>query len=97
MLLKAMQVLVMLKFLIFFNPERQLKDIESTIESKLIQLVTQLKGFKFVTPLVSVFKKIESEDKTKYDTLYSSSKAQIMILMCFNQSILHLYQIYKNL
>ena len=87
-----MQVLVMLKFLIFFNPERQLKDIESTIESKLIQLVTQLKGFKFVTPLVSVFKKIESEDKTKYDTLYSSSNAQIM-----NQSILHLYQIYKNL
>ena len=50
-----------------FNPELQLKDTESAIKSKLIELLTQLKGFKFVTTLVLVFKKIESEDKTKYD------------------------------
>ena len=37
--------------------------------------MTQLKGFKFVTTLVLVFKKIESVD----DTFYSNSKAEIII------------------
>ena len=60
-----------------FNPELQFIDIDSAIESKLIELLTQLKGFKFVTTLVLVFKKIESEDKTKYDTFYSNSKAGV--------------------
>ena len=41
--------------------------------------MTQLKGFKFETILVLVFKKIESEDKTKYGTFYSSSKTEIII------------------
>ena len=41
-----------------FIPELQLKDIESAIKSKLIELLTQFKGFKFVTTLVLVFKKI---------------------------------------
>ena len=50
-----------------FNPELQL---ESAIKSKLIELLTQLKGFRLVTTLASVFKKIKSEDKTKYDTFY---------------------------
>ena len=31
-----------------------------------------------MTALVLAFKKIESEDKTKYDTFYSSSKAEII-------------------
>ena len=57
-----------------FNPELQLEDTESAIKSKLINLLTQLKGFKFVT-LNLVFKKIESEDRTKYGTFYSNSKA----------------------
>ena len=48
--------------------EPHLKDIESAIKSKLIELLTQLKGFKFVKILVLVFKKIESEDKTNYDS-----------------------------
>ena len=41
--------------------------------------MAQLKGFKFVTALVLVFKKIESEDKTNYDNFYSSSKVEIII------------------
>ena len=41
--------------------------------------MTQLKGFRFVTTLVLVFKKIEREEKTKYDNFYSSSKAEIII------------------
>ena len=32
-----------------------------------------------MTTLVSVIKKIQSEDKAKYDTFYSSSKAEIII------------------
>ena len=40
-----------------FNPELQLKDTESANKSKLIESLTQLKGFKFVTTLVLVFKK----------------------------------------
>ena len=42
--------------------------------------MTQLKGFKFVTTLILVFKKIESEDKTKLDYFYSSSKTGIIII-----------------
>ena len=38
-----------------FNLELQLKDTESAIKSKLIDLLTQLKGFEFVTTLVLVF------------------------------------------
>ena len=62
-----------------FNPELQPKDTESTIKSKLIELSTQLKGFKFVKTLVLVFKKRESEDETKFDNFYSRSKAELFI------------------
>ena len=43
-----------------YNPELQLKGIESAIKSKLIELLTQLKDFKFVK---AAFEKIEIEDK----------------------------------
>ena len=62
-----------------FNPEPQLKDTKSVIKNKLIDLLSELKGFKFMTALVLEFKKIESEDKTKYDTFHSNSKAEIII------------------
>ena len=41
--------------------------------------MVQLKGFKFVTTLLLVFKKIESDDKTKYDTFCSDSKTETVI------------------
>ena len=41
--------------------------------------MTELKGFKFKTTLVLVFKEIESEDKAKYHTFYSHSKAETII------------------
>ena len=41
--------------------------------------MTELRGFKFVTRLVLVRKKIESEDKTKYDSFYSQSKLEVII------------------
>ena len=40
-----------------FDPELQLKDTESAIKSKLIEYLTQVKGFKFVTTLFLVFQK----------------------------------------
>ena len=61
-----------------FNPELQ-RDAESAIKSKLIGLSTQLKGSKWVTILVLMFKNIESKDNTKYDTFYSNLKAEIII------------------
>ena len=41
--------------------------------------MTELKGFKFVTTLVLVFKKIESKDKIKCDNFYTSSIVEIII------------------
>ena len=48
-----------------------------------------------MTTLVLVFKRIESEDKTKFDNFYSSPKAEVIInesdkMMCFHQSTLKL-------
>ena len=54
------------KTLICFNPELQIKDTEYANRKKLIDLLTELKGFKFVTALVLEFKKIENDDKRKY-------------------------------
>ena len=73
MLLKVIQVLTMLKFSIL------LIESESEIKSKLMDLLSQLKGFKTVTTLALLFEKLESEDKTKFDTFYLNSKAETII------------------
>ena len=57
-----------------FNHEQHLLDTESAIKSKLIGLLTQLKGFKFVATLVLVFKKIKSEDKTSMTIFIQAQK-----------------------
>ena len=44
----------------YFNTEVQLKDTEFIIKSKLLELLTQLNGFKFVTTSVLAFEKTES-------------------------------------
>ena len=51
-----------------FNIDLQLKGTESAIRNKLIDLLTELKGVKFVATLALEFQKIESDDKTKYNT-----------------------------
>ena len=40
--------------------------------------MAELRGFKFMA-LVSEFKKIESDDKIKYNTFYSHSKAETIV------------------
>ena len=42
-------------------------------------MLSELKGFKFVTALVLEFKTIQSDDKTLYSTLYLNSKAETII------------------
>ena len=74
-----MQVLVKLKFEILLTLNYNLKDTESAIKNRLKKLLSKLKGCKFVTSLVLVFKKIESQDKTKFHNFHSSSKAEIII------------------
>ena len=63
----------------YFNPELPLRDTEFAIKSKPLDLLTQLKGFKFVTTLALALENIESDGKTKYDTLYSHLKAEPVI------------------
>ena len=48
-------------------------------KSKLIDLLTELRGFKFVTAIVLVSQKIESDDKAKYGIFHSNSKSKIVI------------------
>ena len=62
MLFKILQVFMMLKS----DPELQLRDAESAIKSKVIELLNQLEDFKFVRTLILVFIKIESEDRSSY-------------------------------
>ena len=81
-----------------FNPELRLKNTEFAIRHELVDL---LKGFKFMATLVLEFKKIDKDDKTKFSSVYSNSKAdinidEVILIMYLNQSITSLYQTYKN-
>ena len=42
-------------------------------------IIDIIKRFKFAITLVLAFKKIESEDTTKYDNFYSSTKAELFL------------------
>ena len=55
-----------------FKAELRLKGGVSVFKSRLIESLTQLRGFKVVATLVLVIKKIETSDETKYDNLYSA-------------------------
>ena len=64
--------------------------------------MSELRGFKFVTTLVLVLKKIESEDKTKYDTFIHTQKQKqllikVTLMTNLSRSILKLYETYTNL
>ena len=62
-----------------FDPELQLKDVESAIRNILIDLLSELRGFKFMTTLALEFETIENDDKTIYNACYSNSKAETII------------------
>ena len=58
------------------NPELQFNDTESRIKNKRIDLLSELRGFKFMATSVFELKKIENDIKTKFSTFYSNSKAE---------------------
>ena len=90
------------KILNSFNPELQLKDTESAIKNKLKNILTELKGFKFVTTLALKFKKKQKMMIKQNMTLFTHTQKQkqllmkLTLMMCLNQSILQLYQTYKK-
>ena len=84
-----------------FNPEIQLKDPEYAIRNKLIDLLTELKDFKFMTILALEFKKEKMMIK-KYSTFHPNAKAETItnesdIDMYLNKSLVLLYQLFKSL
>ena len=65
--------------MISFNSELQIKDTKFVIRNELTDLLSELKGFKFVTTLFLQSKKIQSDDKTLYSLFYLNSKAETVI------------------
>ena len=44
-----------------------------------LKILSELRGLKFVTAIVLMFKNIQSKDKTKFDIFYSSLNVEIII------------------
>ena len=86
-----------------FNPELQLKDIESAIRNKLKDLLNKLKEFRFMATLVLEFKKKkEVTTKTRYRHFTHPQRLKQLLMRAtlviyLNQSIVRLYQTNKNL
>ena len=85
-----MQILITIKLLIF-NPELQLKETKLAIQNKIIDLLCEIREFKFVPTLVLKFKKIDSDDETKFSTVYSNLKTEAII----NES--DIYDIFESI
>ena len=81
MLMKAMQVFTVLIFLILLI----LKDTKSAIKNKLIDLLNKIRVCKFVTTLAILTRK------------QKQLLIRVIKMMYLNQSILQLYQTYKNI
>ena len=84
-----------------FNPQLQHKDTEFAIKNKLIDLLPKLKRFKFLT-LVLEFKKCKMMMKNYIAPFIRTHKQKqllmkVTLMMYLNQSIVVLYQTYKNL
>ena len=57
MLLKVMQIIIMLLFWILLMPSYNLKHTESAVRNRLINSLSELRGFKSVMTLVVELKK----------------------------------------
>ena len=85
-----MQILITIKLLVF-NPDLQLKETKLAIQIKIIDLLCEIREFKFVPTLVLKFKKIDSDDETKFSTVYSNLKTEAII----NES--DIYDIFESI
>ena len=66
-------------FLNSFSPYIRFINTESEIRNKLLNLLTELKGFNFVTTLVIGFERMGNYNETKYDTFYLNSQAKTIL------------------
>ena len=85
-----------------FNSELQFKDTQFAIKNKLIYLLSELKGFKFITTLFFEFKIKKLMTKQNMASFIQTQKQEqllmkVILMMFLNQFILRLYQTYKNL
>ena len=81
----------------YFNPELQLKYTQYAVKNKLIDLVIELKCFKFVATLVLEFEKIEMMIKQNIAFFILTQKLKqlllrVTLMFCLNLSIVLLYQ-----
>ena len=101
MLIKAMQKLIMLRFWILLILSYNFMTLHLQVK-KLIDLLSEMRSFKFVTILFLEFKKIESDDESKNAAFFMWNWKQKQLLMKMglimysNQFILRLYQTNKN-
>ena len=84
-----------------FNLKPPLKDAEYANKNKLIYLLPKLKSFTFAT-LVLEFKKCKVMMKHYIESFIGTHKQKqllmkVTLIIYFNQSIVLLYQTYKNL
>ena len=76
-----------------FHPELQIKDTKSAIKKKLKDLLSELKGFKFVTILVFEFKKKKVMMKQNIALFIQPQKLKqllmrLILMMCLNSKII---------
>ena len=75
-----------------FNRELQLNDREFTIRNKLIDLLTELKGFKFVTKLVLELNLIDNDDKQNIATFIRTQKEKQLLMKVTLMIILSIHK-----
>ena len=85
----------------YFITERQIKDSESAIKNKSKKLLTEIRGFKFVTTSILKFKKIENNVETKFIIFILTQKQKqllmkVILMIYLNQFVLQLSK-YKNI
>ena len=83
----------------YFNAEIQPKDTESTINNELVDLLAQLKGFKFVASLVLELKKKKMKKSIAHfiqPNMLKQLLVGVKLMICLIPSISWLYQTSKN-
>ena len=92
---KGYAITYIVEILNFFNPKLQRKESKSTIKNKLIDLLSGLGGFKFVTILALNDNKMTIKQYIAPFTRTQKQKQiiiKVALMMCLNKSILLLYK-----
>ena len=100
MFIKVTQVLIILDLLVLLILNYGLKDAESAVKNKLMDLLAELREVEFLTRFAFRMQKVIKKENM---ALFSRTQKQkqllikVILMMYLNQSILQLYQTHKNL